>query len=499
MIEKLYEQIRVGNEVRKNLIELRKELKEPRNARAFYYLLDEDYSVLYQLLGHEDAKVRKNVALIMGVLGEDVFAEHLYEAYEKEEKLFVKADYLAAMSELEYEPYMEVLQERLHFLTSNSFDEGSQKHIQEEIRQLTSMLLSQEQPKMHTFNGYDVLSDVILLTNREHQDVTKEQITDGLSKTFNAGVLVRTQNMRELMQIRTYTDILFKLGNIGALPNDPVAAAEAIYKGGLVAFLNERHTDYPPYYFRIELKSKMPLDKKSAFTKKMAAILEQLSKRELINTTSHYEFEIRLIENKEGMFNVVLKLNTLKDQRFAYRKQSVAASIVPAQAALIAKLAEPYLKEDAQVLDPFCGVATMLVERNALVPAHPMYGLDTFGEAIDKAIENTNRADVPVHLINRDFFDFKHDYRFDEIFTNMPTRGGRKNEADMAMLYERFFRKSLEVLKERAIIVMYTRDPKLMLGALQGKKQYTIVEEFAITPKEEGILYIIEVNQRIVE
>lgn len=498
MIEKLYEQIKEGNEIRKNLIELRKEIKEPRNARAFYYLLNEAYDTLYQLLGHEDPKVRKNVALIMGMLGEDEFVEPLYEAYEKEDKLFVKAHYLVAMSELNYEPFVEVLEERLHFLTNHSFEEASQKHIQEEMRQLTRMVLAQDQPKMHTFNGYDVLSDVILLTNREHQDVTKEQIVDGISKVFNAGVLVRTQNIRQLMQIRTFTDILFKLGSIGPLPKDPTVAAQLIYEGGLLTFLNERHADYPPYYFRIELKSKMPLDKKSVFTKKMAATLEQLSKRQLINTTSHYEFEIRLIENKEGLFNVLLKLYTLKDQRFVYRKQSVAASIVPAQAALIAKLAEPYLKEDAQVLDPFCGVATMLLERHALVPAHPMYGLDTFGEAIDKAIENTNRADVPVHLINRDFFDFKHAYRFDEIFTNMPTRGGRKSESDMAMLYERFFRKALEVLKERAVIVMYTRDPKLMLGALQGKKAYTIAEEFAITPKEDGMLYIIEVDQRVV-
>ena len=53
----------------------------------------------------------------------------------------------------------------------------------------------------------------------------------------------------------------------------------------------------------------------------------------------------------------------------------------------LAKLAQPYLKANAQVLDPFCGVGTMLIERNKLAPANPMYGIDIFGEAIDKAME----------------------------------------------------------------------------------------------------------------
>ena len=30
---------------------------------------------------------------------------------------------------------------------------------------------------------------------------------------------------------------------------------------------------------------------------------------------------------------------------------------------MIVALAEPYLKENAQILDPFCGVGTMLIER----------------------------------------------------------------------------------------------------------------------------------------
>ncbi|MDU7538226.1 MAG: RNA methyltransferase, partial [Peptostreptococcaceae bacterium] len=87
MITELYKQVVQGNEVRKNLIELRKLIKDYHNKRAFMYELDGDYSTLYTLLEDEDAKIRKNVALIMGELSIPEFMDKLYAAYEKEEKL----------------------------------------------------------------------------------------------------------------------------------------------------------------------------------------------------------------------------------------------------------------------------------------------------------------------------------------------------------------------------------------------------------------------------
>ncbi len=73
MITELYKQVVQGNEVRKNLIELRKLIKDYHNKRVFMYELDGDYSTLYTLLEDEDAKIRKNVALIMGELSTPEF------------------------------------------------------------------------------------------------------------------------------------------------------------------------------------------------------------------------------------------------------------------------------------------------------------------------------------------------------------------------------------------------------------------------------------------
>ena len=66
-------------------------------------------------------------------------------------------------------------------------------------------------------------------------------------------------------------------------------------------------------------------------------------------------------------------------------------------------------------MDPFCGVGTMLIERDIRVPAREKYGTDIFGEAIDKARENASAAGELIHFIHRDFFDFRHEYKFDAV------------------------------------------------------------------------------------
>lgn len=45
----------------------------------------------------------------------------------------------------------------------------------------------------------------------------------------------------------------------------------------------------------------------------------------------------------------------------------------------------------------------MLMERDLLVPAGDMYGLDIFGEAVIKARENAKAAGRQINYINRDF------------------------------------------------------------------------------------------------
>jgi tRNA G10 N-methylase Trm11 len=471
---------------------LRQELKEGSSKHALLYYLSDKVDVLPSLLQHEDAKVRKNTVLVMGELGNPEYLEVIFAAYEKETQLFVRSAYLTALKEFDYRAYLPRIKEQLNSLSEVVITEENKKHMNEEMRVLTDLIVTMEGIRKHKFTGYHVKSNLILLTNRNHIDVTIDQLKDtkATATGFNAGVMVKTEDINEVLPIRTYHELLFVLDGMKTCKSDPIQAANTIFKAGIVKFIEDRHDGKAPYYFRVELKSKMELDKKSTFTKKFASELEQLSKRQLINSTTNYEFEVRLIENKEGNLNILLKLYTLPDERFAYRKNSIATSIKPVNAALTVALTKEYMKEDAQVLDPFCGVGTMLIERHKQVKAYSTYGTDILKDAIEKARENTEEAHQIIHYINRDFFDFEHEYLFDEIITNMPAAIGHMKEEEIFELYRHFFMKAGKHLKEDGVIILYSHS-KEFVQKLAGKNGFRIVKEFEISRKEGSYVYVI--------
>lgn len=490
MIRDIFDNIKHGQDVRQNLIKLKAELKEEFQKTSLLYYMGGDYSILEELLTHEDAKVRKNTALIIGELKIPAFLDKLYHGYETETQLFVKSAYLTAMKGFDYTNLLPDLKERWNNLNQMETEESNKKHIQEEIKCLSDLIIAKEGIVKHKFTGYDVPSKMVLLTNRNYKNITLDQLKGIQAKEFNAGVILKTDHLKEILEIRTYSELLFVVEDLKTCKMDVEEAASAIAGSSLIEFLNKRHKGSEPYYFRIELKSKLPLDKKSAFAKKLGTEITRLSNQKLINSASNYEFELRIIENKEGNLNVLIKLYTLKDERFLYRKNVIAASIQPVNAAFVAELAKEYMKEDAQVLDPFCGVGTMLIERNYLVPANTMYGLDIYADAINKGKENAKEAHTIIHYINRDFFDFKHEYLFDEIFTNMPRAIGHKDEDEILGIYRRFFEKAPEHLKHEAIIIMYTHN-RDYVKKLAGKRIYRMEAEYEISKKEGAYLMII--------
>ena len=69
--------------------------------------------MLGSLLAHEDPKVRKNAAILLGKMESEDMLPLLFETYQKEETRFIRADYLKAMEHMDYAPYLDKLQERL--------------------------------------------------------------------------------------------------------------------------------------------------------------------------------------------------------------------------------------------------------------------------------------------------------------------------------------------------------------------------------------------------
>ena len=119
-----------------------------------------------------------------------------------------------------------------------------------------------------------------------------------------------------------------------------------------------------------------------------------------------------------------------------------------------------------------------------------MYGTDIFGDAIIFARENTEAAGVRVNYIHRDFMDFKHDYLFDEIVTNMPLRG-QKSKQEMDEFYNKFFVKVKEILAKEAVIIMYTNEIGFVKKQLRLHKDFTLLQETCMQPKTDFNLLIL--------
>jgi len=494
MINKLYEDVLSGVEVRKNLIEIKKAIKTKAEKRAFIYLLAGDFTFLSSLLKSEDAKTRKNTALILGELECQELMDILYKSYEAETQLFVKSSYLSAINNYDYSSYLPRLKERLEMLAGTTPEPQNEKHIREEITILQGMILRKEKPSPHKFTGFHQEVEVILMTNRYHQEVTANQITCGEVKKLAIGLKVSTNDLETILSIRTYSEILFALGG-STLRKEPTLMARELKVSGLLTMLENLHDGAEPFYFRIELKNKMDLENRGAFTREIAFCIEKEHNRQLINSTSNYEVELRLIENKEGRYLPLIKLYTMKDERFSYRQEVVASSITPINAALIANLAKPYLKEGAQIVDPFCGVGTMLIERNRLVSANPMYGIDTFQEAIEKGKSNAANSETIINYVQRSFFDFKHEYLFDEIITDMPTRSSMRNKEEIDIIYKKFFPKAFELLHDKGIVIMYCNEKNIVKKYLRLNKKFRLVREFMMDERLETYVFILKVDK----
>lgn len=493
MIRDTFDAIVKETDVRQNLSILRQELKEGNNKSALLFHIGSQYNEFFvSLLENEDAKTRKNAALVMGELGIQDFLEPLYQAYLKEDRLFVKSSYLVAIQQLDYRELMPAFKERIQELSKIDLTEENKKHVQEEMRALSNLVVTMEGVKTHDFTGIGLPADIILLTNRDQIAATFDQLPEGTrAKAFNAGIQAKASSLEEILPIRTYQEILFLVPGVLSCSMDIQEAAGKLASPKLIEFLKEKHSGDVPFYFRIEIKSKMEPAKKASFVRKLASEVEQRTERQLINTPSNYEIELRLIENKEGKFNILLKLYTIEEERFSYRKESVASSIRPVNAALTVALTKDYQKEDAQVLDPFCGVGTMLIERHKVTKANTMYGTDIYGEAISKARINADKAHQIIHFINRDFFDFKHDYLFDEVITDMPFVLGHVNEEEVKQIYIQFFHKIKQHLNEDAVLILYSHN-KGYVHKYASANGFQVVEEYEISRKEGTYVYVIK-------
>ena len=97
-----------------------------------------------------------------------------------------------------------------------------------------------------------------------------------------------------------------------------------------------------------------------------------------------------------------------------------------------------------------------------------------------------------INYINRDFLDFRHEYLFDEIVSNLPGVTRTKDMEQITRLYEGFFKKVPEVLKENGILVLYTPEESILLYCLKKFSYLERLGRWVINEREGSVLFVLK-------
>ncbi|WP_246577914.1 HEAT repeat domain-containing protein [Clostridium psychrophilum] len=489
-IPMLWAKIITEDDPRTLLSVMRDILKKEKPKGMFKRTIGNSREKLSALLSHSDPKVRKNVCGVIGELGDPQYLEALYSAYKSEEKLFVRYSYVLAIGNCGSEKDAERLKNMFDEVLKNekaSKDNDSlvttNKHINEEKLALTRAIDKLAPIPHHEFKGFENPVSMLLTVMNYQYHLTLNELNENLieGRLIDDGILIFEKDLDKVYTCRTFYECLYPLADCSDLEFDYKTIATHIIDANIVDFLNGcHHNDLnSPFSYRIEFKTMDANRERSDFVKNLSRELDELSCGHLKNSPSSYEVEIRIVE-KNNYCNVFVKLYSYKDNRFEYRKNDLATSINPVNAAIVIKSIQKWLEPNANVLDPFCGASTMLIERAKLEDFQSLTGVDIFRTAITASTINSKLANVKIELIDDDILEFRPYDLYDEIITNMPFDNKSTTHNKYADLYKEFVAKIPNLIKPGGMAFVYTIEKQLFREVLLDDEKLELIQEIKI-------------------
>ena len=426
-----------------------------------------DRAPLHTALQSDSFKMRKNAARLAGALGDPADAAALIAALEREDKRMVRPSQLLALGALqcaEAEAYLRSYQ------VTPAADPSEESHCRAEQDALKKALSTYCQSEKHLFIGLDRPMPIQLTCPAATEPLLAKALQKAgveLQGFSTKSVRAHLENIAALEPIRYWQELLF------VFMKDQPFSTERIgecCKREILPFLKATHRGNPPFSYRLELRNIAERGKVAR------ALVSAIDCPELINNPSAYEVEFRLTQLKDRV-ELCVKLFTLSDNRFDYRKKELPASIHPTTAAGVLALVGPYLKENAVVADPCCGSGTMLLERAQITKCRLM-GVDIVPSALEAAHENSEAAQLPVELHLGDARFWKPTEPLDEVISNLPfgnrVGGHRSNQK----LYESLVRNLAEWLRPGGIAVLYTMEMQLLRRLVLRAPKLVLVKEY---------------------
>ena len=558
----LAENIRNKEQIRENLSLLRQALRgkdrgEEKEEELRACLRPENLLLWERCLSAEDPKARKNAALLLGDLaecsekwcrsfGEDAQLEAtcsgtsswrgeavraLWEAYGREETLFVRPAYLKALKGFPAGELLECsgeLRRRLAELDNNGTEaaetelDGAEtgeageeagkktdtakrepsgagehaKHLRQEKRALEELL-----EKVSPEDGRNIPSVSREALKGEYRllltadGAVAEKLAERVAhlakrvKVTARGVMVITDRLSRVLELPLYQEAWFVARLRKGVRADREHLAEAVASSELSVILERFYPRERPFTFHLRLLGAEAERRRGDFLRKLADGIEAASGGRLRNCRGACHAQLILLEKQDQSFGLFVKITGMKDERFSYLRYRQPTSMAPVAAASMVALCEPYLKRDAQIIDPFCGVGTLLIERNRLVPAGHMYGTDIYGEAVLQGRENAALAGAQIYFVNRDFFDFTSDYLFDEIIGEFPrfSPGERAKAEDF---YRKFFAAGKEILKLGGRMFLLSGEEGEIRKHLRLNRELRLLRQIPFRKTEK--IYILE-------
>ncbi len=479
-------------------------IKQGQNKRAMVTKLKEfikkqtielDWSFLFSLLQDEDNKIRKNAAIIAQYNGVNNHQEEFIDLFLKEENWIVKNEMIEVMKDFSLKDRLEDL-EGFYKSLDTTFDDPNWRHKEEMKGRLMEIFYYYKKILHPKFIDLAPKSKIILTTLSTNRELVLDKLKTKNKKLTSMGVLLLANSMRELEDIRDYNELLFVLSGFKEVCFDLDILSKKIVESNVVEQLNQMHNGDGIYSFRIDTSTLKKDKLKNDDIKRLGLKIQTLSQGKLMNSTSDYDIEFRLLETAKGYAQVFMKLYTYKDLRFDYRKHALATSIQPYVAASIMDLIEPFTKEKARVIDLCCGSGTLLIERDYLSPCKFLMGIDIFNDAIIMAKENSERAHVNIHFVQRDLNRFKHDHLFDEVYANLPVQSANKDRKSIETLYMQFMKKAIEITEKDGFIFAHTSDVDIFKKVMRFYKDSIdlLGEKKLKIRRGESALFILQVK-----
>ena len=443
-------------------------------------------------LSHEDPKVRKNAALLLGFTKDPEMVAFLLKAYQQEEKDFVKDAYLKGISHYDCKAYIKELQIIQNSLMNSDLVDS--KHIKAQLKVLNPLIRTYTYHKKKSIRLMHKEVDVILTTLPYYQYTLFEHVKHLRYKPVGQGVLVRTKAIYDLLSLRNYKEMIFPLSGCSGLEQDGILIGDHIANSNIMDILSRLYDAEGCFYYRLVDQMR---EKKSSVINDIVKVLIEKMPSSLQNVTSDYDIEILIRELRPGKVNAYLKLSSLENPRFQYRREIISNSMQPYVAATLMEVAKPYMQLHSRVLDPFCGSGVTLIERCIVKPVKFAMGLDIYGEGLEAAKKNAIAANQPIHFINKDANRFVNNEMFDEIFTDMPTYAQMKDSQALKNLYDHFFKRIHRHVLPGGYAFLYTTEISLVEKNLRLNSDYlTLIEHYDV-PRGKNIAYffIIQVNK----